>query len=185
MIEVELKYPMDVLKPLRETFVSMGAQSVSVFEQSDEYFNDPLRDFEKLDCALRIRRSDAGYVLTYKGPGMDETAKIRQEIEATFVDANEANQAAQLFEAIGFVSVARVVKCREEMMLEWRGRNVHICLDEVEEVGGFVELELVVESSDESEQAKATLLSLAESVGLQTPIRTSYLTLLLKRRGQI
>ena len=57
-----------------------------------------------------------------------------------------------------------------------------VCLDEVTEVGGFVELELVVESQEEVEPAKLKLIALADQLGLSGSTRTSYLEMLLKSR---
>ena len=51
-IEVEFKFPVDNLVELRESLLALGAQPVKVSEQVDEYFNDPLRDFAKMDICL-------------------------------------------------------------------------------------------------------------------------------------
>jgi len=160
-IEVEFKFPVEDLASLRSSLVAMGAQPVKVSEQVDEYFNDPLRDFAKLDVALRIRQSDSKLWLTYKGPNLDPTAKIRTEIETPLVDEAAADQIKQTFIGIGFFSVARVAKQRETMSLDWEGQQVEICLDTVAEVGEFVELELVVNSVAEQNTAKQALESLA------------------------
>ena len=184
-IEVEFKFPVDDLANLRASLVAMGAQPVKVSEQIDEYFNDPLRDFAKLDVALRIRHSDSKLWLTYKGPNLDPTAKIRTEIETPLVDQAAAEQIKQTFIEIGYLSVARVAKQRETLSLEWEGQRVEICLDTVAEVGEFVELELVVDSIAKQDSAKKTLETLATKLDLSGSIRTSYLELLLKNRGDI
>ena len=184
-IEVEFKFPVDDLAKLRASLVAMGAQQVKISNQVDEYINDPLRDFAKLDIALRIRQSDSKMWLTFKGPNLDPTAKIRTEIETPLVDQAAAEQIKQTFIEIGFFSVARVAKQRETMSLDWEGQHVEICLDTVDEVGEFVELELVVNSAAEQDVAKQTLESLADKLGLSGSIRTSYLELLLKNRGEI
>ena len=90
-----------------QSLIELGAQPVKIFEQVDEYLNDPLRNFAKLDVALRIRESDSRFWLTYKGPNLDPTAKIRTEIETPLVDQAAAEQIKQTFIGIGFVSVAR------------------------------------------------------------------------------
>ena len=146
MIEVELKFPVESLDETRHRLMDLGATPRSFLIQTDEYLNDPLRDFAKLDMALRIRRSDDQYVLTFKGPNLDSLAKIRQEIELPLSDESAAGQLKQVFEGIGFFSVAKVLKRREELSLKWNDKSVKICLDDVKEVGGFVELELVVEN---------------------------------------
>ena len=184
MIEVELKFPISSSADVRQRMVDLGATSHSIFNQSDEYLNDPMRNFAKLDMSLRIRNSDEQYVLTFKGPNLDPIAKIREEIELPLADANTAEQMKGVFEGIGFYSVAKVVKRRELLHLNWQNDNVHVFLDEVVEVGSFVELELVVEDEHQMLDAKQTLLDLAEAVGLTGAIRTGYLGMLLKNRGE-
>lgn len=185
MIEVELKFPVESLDETRHRLMDLGATPRSFLIQTDEYLNDPLRDFAKLDMALRIRRSDDQYVLTFKGPNLDSLAKIRQEIELPLSDESAAGQLKQVFEGIGFFSVAKVLKRREELSLKWNDKSVKICLDDVKEVGGFVELELVVENESKMLDAKQVLVGLAEAIGLTGAIRTSYLHLLLRNRGQL
>ena len=53
-----------------------------------------------------------------------------------------------------------------------------MCIDDVERVGSFVELEIVAEDS-QFEQAKAVVLQLATELGLTTQERRSYLEMLL------
>lgn len=185
MIEVELKYPVPSLESIRGEFLNLGAIKGQTIVQSDEYLNDPLRDFAKLDLALRIRHSDDEVVLTFKGPNLDETAKIRQETEIPLADQNAADQIKQVFLGIGFRSLEKVVKRREQLDLNWQDRDINICLDEVNELGGFVELELVVDIESAVPEAKSTLLNLAELVGLTGPIRTSYLAMLLENREEL
>lgn len=188
MIEVELKFPIEppeTLESVRGRFVANGAVAHLVNTQSDEYLNDPLRDFAKQDKALRIRSHNGRFFMTYKGPCLDAVAKVRHEIEMPLESAACAEQLKQAFVGIGFVSVAKVAKRRETMTVNWEDQVVEICLDDVDEVGAFVEVELVVQDKDEIESAKQTLLSLAKAVGLSGPIRTSYLELLLKRRGDL
>ncbi len=185
MIEVELKFPVASIADLRQQFVDLGAIPHSLVDQSDEYFNDPQRDFAKLDMALRIRSFGENCWLTFKGPNLDSTAKVRQEIELPLVDGKAAEKMKRVFEGIGFCSVAKVVKRREELFLDWQDENVHVCLDHVAEVGGFVELELVVENEAKMQDAKQVLMRLAEAIGLTGPIRTSYLELLLRNRGEL
>ncbi len=188
MFEVELKFPIqspETLDSVRNKFVANGAVAHLVTVQSDEYLNDPLRDFAKQDKALRIRSHDGRYFMTYKGPGLDEVAKVRHEIEMPLESETCAQQLKMAFIGIGFVAVAKVSKRRETMAIHWEKQAVEICLDEVEEVGPFVEIELVVKEEDDIEFAKQTLLSLAQAVGLSGPIKTSYLELLLRCRGQM
>lgn len=182
MIEVELKFPVASLEEIRSHLQSLGAISEGVSIQADEYFNDPKRNYAKLDIAVRIRQSDDEFWLTFKGPNLDPAAKIRKEIEMPLQNALAAEQMQGVLAGMGLVSVAKVLKRREEFVGCDDLSSVHFCLDEVTEVGGFVELELVVESQEEVEPAKLKLIALADQLGLSGSTRTSYLEMLLKSR---
>ena len=182
MIEVELKFPVASLEEIRSHLQSLGAISEGVSVQADEYFNDPKRNYAKLDIAVRIRQSDDEFWLTFKGPNLDSAAKIRKEIEMPLKDALAAEQMRGVLAGMGLVSVAKVMKRREEFVGCDDLSCVHFCLDEVAEVGGFVELELVVESQEGVEPAKLKLIALADQLGLSGSTRTSYLEMLLKSR---
>ncbi|MCP4772953.1 MAG: class IV adenylate cyclase [Planctomycetaceae bacterium] len=182
MIEVELKFPVASLEEIRSHLQSLGAISEGVSVQADEYFNDPKRNYAKLDIAVRIRQSDDEFWLTFKGPNLDPAAKIRKEIEMPLNDALAAEQMRGVLAGMGLVSVAKVMKRREEFVGCDDLSSVHFCLDEVTEVGGFVELELVVESQEGVESAKLKLTALADQLGLSGSTRTSYLEMLLESR---
>ena len=131
--------------------------------------------------ALRIRRSGDDYRLTFKGPNLDESTKLRREIELPLVGDQAAESLRQVFLAIGFRPIVKVNKTREQLFLKWSGVVITVCLDQVEEVGDFVELEIVANEA-EIERSKVQLHSLAETLKLEGGIRTSYLRLLLDRR---
>lgn len=185
MIEVEFKFLVDDLDSVRTKLVELGGSKVKSVQQSDEYLNDPLRDFAKSDKALRIRQDGDNWYLTFKGPNLDPTAKIRREIETQLVDRQAAEQIRESFLLMEFYSVAMVKKQREFWSLERDEYQIEVCLDNVEEVGAFCELELVVQTQSEVEGAKTVLAQLAESLELNESTRTSYLAMLLKERGQL
>jgi adenylate cyclase class 2 len=63
------------------------------------------------------------------------------------------------------------------------GFGMEACFDSVEQVGEFVELEIVAEES-QYEAAKAALLAAAAQLGLTEQERRSYLGLLLEAVGR-
>lgn len=184
-IEVEFKFPVDSLDSIREALIQLGATPHEQCLQEDEYLNDKLRDFAKQDIALRIRRVDDQFWLTFKGPNLDPTAKIRQEIETPLVNQQAAEELRQTFLGIGFYSVATVSKKRETLTLVWQHHVVEVCLDEVAEVGSFLEIERVVDDEAAVDEAKACLQSLADQLELTNSTRTSYLAMLLESRGEL
>ena len=78
----------------------------------------------------------------------------------------------------GFRSVAEVAKRRRTSQVDWDGRQVEIALDEVAQLGSFVELEIAADEA-EVESARNCLASLAAKLGLGLGERRSYLELLL------
>ena len=104
-------------------------------------------------------------------------------LEAQLADGPEAADAmAEILERLGFHPVAEVSKRRQEMRLKYRGRDVAVALDDVDQVGLFAELETIAEEADVP-SARQTLESLAQELGLEGSIRTSYLEMLLEKRS--
>jgi len=184
MIEVEQKFPLADASRVERALADLGADFHDSQTQTDEYFAHPSRDFAQTDEALRIRHTDQACCITYKGPKLDQTTKTRQEIELPLAAGLEhAEQFSQLLAALGFSSVTEVRKQRRLATVDWRDRRVEVALDDVEHVGNFVELELLVTREDEVADAKACLAELADRLGLKDSERRSYLELLLASRA--
>lgn len=181
-LEVEQKFRVDDPVALRRRLAGLGVSFGEPFRQVDAYFNHPARDFAATDEALRIRSvGDANFV-TYKGPKLDKTVKSRKELEQPLVGGREAAERfEELLTALGFRATAKVVKHRSAAELEFDGTHFEIVWDEVDDVGTFVEIELVVEQS-EIDTAKAKILALQASLALDTVERRSYLEMLLEKR---
>jgi adenylate cyclase class 2 len=177
--EVEQKFPVADVAALEARLTAIGAGISEPRPQIDLYFTHPARDFVRTDEALRIRRQGPSNSITYKGPKIDKTTKTRREIELPFPPGQQSAEAwAGLLEALGFTPVAEVRKLRRKVDISWQGRRVEGSLDDVEQLGSFVELELLVHETG-VESAKACIASLAESLGLRDSERRSYLELLL------
>lgn len=182
-IEVELKYPVGDLREIESRLLALGAGLTAPCLEADMYFCHPARDFAATDEALRIRRVGQASFITYKGPKLDRTTKTRQEIDLPLpAEPAGAEAFAGLLEALGFRPLAEVRKRRRKARVWWQGRQVEVSLDEVERLGTFVELELLAQA-EQTEQAKACVLSLAERLGLSHSERRSYLELLLAGQG--
>lgn len=193
MFEVELKFAVDSHDRLKQNLATMNTTHRSTSLHCDEYFNHCLLDFAAQDIALRIRSRDRHHTLTYKGPNLDDLAKVRQEIEMDF-DDDEKTKFRQMLFGMGFHSVAVVNKKRDSIAVTIDsprdGRPSHhaeveVCLDQVEGVGSYVELELVVHQKTEISSAKETLQALAAKLGITTqPTTVSYLEMLLNSDQQ-
>jgi adenylate cyclase class 2 len=197
MYEVEVKVPADhaaVRAALDD------AERVGVVAQADTYYNAPHRDFAETDEALRVRvvgdvpasaqgadlttaldaalrGSDATPTsrVTYKGPLVEEASKTREEFE-TGVDDGETM--GSVFERLGFTPTATVQKVRARYRVgEWT-----VVLDDVADVGTYVEVETDVETEDEVPAAREEAYDVLRDLGLDPDeqIPTSYLGLLLE-----
>jgi adenylate cyclase, class 2 len=182
-IEVEQKFPVADMVALREQLTGLGAAFAEAELQVDTYFAHPSRDFSLTDEATRLRQVGVDNCLTYKGPKLDATTKTRREIEVPLAKGEPtADSATELLEALGFTKVAVVRKHRIHSTLPWRQWAIEIALDEIAQIGSFIELEIV--ANDENlGPAREAIGGLASHLGLANAERRSYLELLLAKRA--
>jgi len=174
MIEIEVKVRADHSKA-RSILMKIGAVELGVEVQSDVYFAAPYRDFAKTDEALRIRSLDGQAVLTYKGPKLDGISKTRKEFETPVDEA----PTIEILHALGF-SEAGVVRKKREV---FKAGEITVCLDAVEGLGEFLEVEIVAENENELETSRTKLFELLKEFGAgeKDSIRTSYLEMVLEK----
>jgi adenylate cyclase, class 2 len=182
--EVEQKFAAADLAAVEARLAELGAVVAAAKREVDEYYAHPARDFAVTDEALRIRSvtteaGEAVHRLTYKGPKIDTATKTRRELELP-LERGTAPDWAELLAVLGFRPVAAVRKRRRKAQVAWQGRHVEVSLDEVEQVGTYVELELIA-PAEEVDQARACIASLAQKLALSGSERRSYLALLLGR----
>ena len=177
--EVEQKFAVDDLAEVEGRLIRLGGEFLPPIEQSDAYYAHPSRDFAQTDEALWIRRTGDAVRITYKGPRIDATTKTRREIEVPLGGgAEERDSSTRCSNVSAFAwwrrSRSGDVRC---ICLGCR-QEVEVVLDDVHDVGAYVELEL---SADEAglDQARRTIASLAAELQLSANERRSYLELSL------
>lgn len=104
MFEIEQKFRLTAPEQFLETLSFMGVRWEKKVVETDTYFQHPSRDFVQTDEALRIRRhltfhgTKAGSVperveaeafMTFKGPRLDASVKIRRELELPLTVSQE------------------------------------------------------------------------------------------------
>ncbi len=172
MLEIEIKAYADSHARIKKKIVELGGSFFRSVHEEDVYFNHPSRDFGATDEALRIRVEESGAILTYKGPKLSGLTKTRFEKETRIEDAEAAYE---ILERLGFVKVETVIKQRDMYLY----RDIEVCIDSVEGVGDFIELEKRGENREEAEQE---LFALAALLGLDRFERRSYLELKLGKK---
>ncbi|BCU67352.1 CYTH domain-containing protein [Sulfolobales archaeon HS-7] len=135
-IEREVKYR--IYSP--QSLESLGERLKEIAEylndeiQIDYYFNSDFHDFRRLDDALRVRKTNEKIELTYKGPKVSREPKIREEITVR-IDSSE--KMIEILGKLGYYIKAVVKKYRKNFAY----KDVIISLDEVDNLGHFIEFE--------------------------------------------
>ena len=175
MIEVEVKLALTDSKRVEQKLRKDGFVLQKIVRETDTYFNGVDRDFRKTDEALRVRKTEVLKNVTYKGPKLEETSMTRKELEIPIEDDAAMSE---LLVALGYHPVPSVIKCRKYLVLD----HMTACLDSVEGLGEYLELEILVEQEEDRQQAlqqiEERLLSLGYS--MQDTTRISYLSMLEK-----
>lgn len=176
MIEIEVKAGVEDPKLMERSIIELGATPIGIETQADTYYNAPYRDFGKTDEAIRIRIQDGKSILTYKGPKMDTISKTRKEIQTEIKDADNMGN---ILSSLGFFPVATVSKRRKN----FRFGDFYISLDEVRDLGHFIELEIAVKDSKNYQEKVESIFKFIAKLGIkrESTIRKSYLEMILEK----
>lgn len=182
MIEVELKAKLDSLESLKLSLEILGFCKYEEKEEIDLYFNGNNRDFHKTDEALRLRscekRVDKDSItkdfivpnkecfLTYKGPKLDTISQSRLECEVAISDIETMRN---ILVALGYMQVLQIKKER----CYYQKDNITACLDHVDGLGYFIELEKLVSHDSLRNQAINELYDIINSLKIPSSALTT------------
>jgi pantoate--beta-alanine ligase len=184
MLEIEQKFARADFAALEQGLAALAARPAGEVVEVDHYFNAPDRDFARTGEAFRLRRIGSENYLTYKGPRAAHAVKTRTELEVPLPGGDEAAaQHEQLLRHLGFRPVAAVRKRRRSYQLERAGFAFTVCLDEVDDLGRFAEVEVLAEA-ERVDPARKALAEVVASLGLSEVEQRSYLTMLLAAKGK-
>jgi pantoate--beta-alanine ligase len=179
MREIEQKYASPDFPAVERRLAEWGARGPEEQHEADHYLRAPDRDFAATDEAFRLRRVGSANVLTYKGPRRASKVKDRTELEVPLPEGDEAAEGIlALLGHLGYRPSAVVRKRRRSYALERQGLAVTVCLDEVEGLGRYAEVEVLAED-DQAERAERALTQTAGELGLSQVERRSYLGMIL------
>lgn len=182
MIEVEIKVCIKEKEKLNHNLEHFAFIKGSLVRETDLYFDNEAGSFRKGDQALRIRQcenlthGENVSCMTYKGSKLDQISMTRKELEMQIEDAQTG---IEILKNLGYNPVQPVVKLRQY----FHNGNMTACLDQVEGLGDYLELEMIVEKEEEREAALNTVIGLLAELGYEKKdiIRTSYLSMLQKK----
>ena len=182
MIEVEIKLPLFRRSITERALTDCGFKAGNLVKESDFYFTSDFHDFMKTDEALRIRTCEnfttreTTSFLTYKGAKLDTVSTTRKELETRIEDADIARE---ILISLGYKKLYPVTKLRQYYH---KGRMT-ACVDQVESLGSFLELEILVDSPEQKESALQSIEALLLDMGssLKETTRKSYLSMHLSK----
>ena len=176
--EIEIKIPIEDPERIMKSLMIRGFQKYQKVIEEDMYYNSEYHDVRKHDEALRIRKTrdlltgKTRAQINFKGKKMDQISMSRREYETGIEDP-------KILGAIGFIRVAGVKKIRNYL----RREEMTACLDQVENLGDFLELEVIVRKENLREKCLVQMREILQELGLSmdNTVRTSYLSMLMDK----
>jgi len=142
MQEIEVKAKVNNQEALIEKLKSMGCALSEPVIQKDRIFIPQGMDAIPVVIGinvLRIREQDGKSILTLKQSVTNQLDCIEHELEIS-----DAQQMIEIFKLLGFHEVSQVSKKRRK----GKHQDLEICLDEVDKLGTFIEVEKLAEAGD-------------------------------------
>jgi len=135
MVEIEVKIKIQDFQVLKQNIAKRKVTLDKPRHLEENILYDfPDQRLYKKDQALRLRRIDKKYYLTFKGPHQKSRKfKIREEFET---EIKNGKQFRSILKSLGLIPVFQYRKNRTQ----YKKKNLKICLDEMP-IGSFLELE--------------------------------------------
>lgn len=166
---IEIKAIIDDLQVIEEKVKKIATQFIGIDKQTDTYFITSSGRFK-----LRESEIDGSYLIPYLRP--NDLFSKRSEYEK--ISVQNSTKTKYLFEKL--LGIRCIVKKIRKIYLY---ENVRIHLDDVNQLGYFIELEAIYDGSSETEKAeiqKVECLMNALSINKEKLVAESYENLIQK-----
>jgi len=154
--EVERKYRVADLEPIRFRVLSMGAVAFTLGNRETDIFLDQSDGRLRSNGQQQVMRlmQPSGRVLWIcKGPGPDRCVAM---------DLDGPEKALEMLAALGFERTGELVKSRDIYFLD----DFHITFDRLDGVGVFVEVAVMTDDADSLPQWADRVEALSDRIGL-------------------
>lgn len=168
-IELEKSFYLDdryeqILNRIKEEKFTLTDEVV----EEDTYFTDKEQKFIEDKVCLRIRKTDNKFVeLTYKPKTTLETelyGKKETNINLTIEDYEDIKY---LLKELGYVEYVSLKKYRKTYSKIINNFEYNIMIDKIDDVGRFIEIEILAQDYSNKEEASLQLDSFIEMMGCQ------------------
>lgn len=162
MREIEIKLRVKDLSEIKKKLEASGCVLSEPISQHDVIYslggsNKEFQGLKKGDIVIRIRYLKDKAIFTLKKQQTGELDSL--EYETVVGDPKQMDQALQ---ALGYQPAVEVKKVRQKGKLG----EYEVCLDQVESLGSFIELEKLTVDDADPELVTNELFSVLESYGL-------------------
>ncbi len=176
--EIEVKARVGDREVLLSKMGAIGCELSEPVIQDDSIFvnfDGPFTDYKPGTSFLRLRKSKGKVIFNLKQPQRNELDCIEHETEVV-----DPEQMRNILKYMGYHEAVRVHKKRQKA----KYKEYEICVDEVEGLGSFIEVEKM--SDGDGEKVQEELFDFLKSLGVDPKDRVlqGYDTLIyLKNRG--
>lgn len=179
MKEIEVKAKIEDAESVKEKLVNLGCQFGSEMIQEDVIFlpiGIEYGEIVKGTPVVRVRNSNGAVTLTIKKRVVEGNELIKLEKE---IAVDDKQRAIEIVEHMGFHEVVRVNKKR----MQRKHEDMTICLDEIEGLGNFIEVEKMSGGENEAE-IQEQLFEFLKTLGINSDDRIikGYDTLIYEMR---
>jgi predicted adenylyl cyclase CyaB len=166
---IEIKARVDDFEALKARAASLSDKPLEIIQQEDTFFN-----IEKGRLKLRVTTPDLGYLIYYERPDQDGPKRSDYHLAET---RDPESLKTTLSLALGIRGVVR--KTRYLYMVG----QTRIHVDDVEELGHFMELEVVMHEGQSDAEGQAIAEELMRRLGVREDalIEGAYMDLLESR----
>lgn len=159
--EVEVKYRIPDPEALHLALKARGIELGDPVHQDDQAYAPENWSYGRSKLGVpfaRLRTTNGRHTFTLKRP--TENALSCEEYETTVIDRDQMHHAIL---AMGFYPTVRITKTRRTATLE----DLSLCLDEVEHLGTFLELERMAPADYSGLDVQAELAAFVTSLHVQ------------------
>lgn len=158
MREIELKFRVENINKIISFLEESNCRISLPIYQNDTIYVKDLDNVESTEGSvwLRVRKINEIVELNYK-----KQSANKMESEEIEFEVNSYEKANSFLKALGFKEWVQVNKKRQYSKYQ----DYNICIDEVEKLGTFIEIELLVNEQNDINYEEQ-LLSVAKEIGL-------------------
>lgn len=180
MIECEIKLKINNPESTIQKLLSIGFTKNECLTETDTYFDNKNGDIRSNDKALRIRETinhttgNKYCQINFKDKKLDNKSMSRHEYES---EIDNAATISKILNCLSYYPVSPIVKKERTTLV---ASNINACVDSVDGLGNYLELETIVNTEEEKEHELERISDILNKLGynMSDTTTTSYLTAL-------